>query len=315
MAATIETSLRPEDAVARAHDAYEVLIKRWGTSPNDRYPLIGQAAFPFTPAAVALGPRSTVDRVLMSWNVLDKRTVDMEVQEPEGMTRVLTFDRPLSFAQPAGTGFLTTVPGSSRMRQAIVKGLLYIFPSFGSTEDPGSPDKPNRLMTTLLPSHYLKADGTQVDFPDTTDAANLWADAPLLQLQFYRRDGLVPPAGKRFPYQFRYNTDPFGPAIGADEALIACVPTFGRKAIAIQIAGSVAGMIFRVAALRGLTNLEVAGGQNWLAQETTEGEKTVTTANTSARFLLCNSCADYTLIYATSTGGAATARYTISAAD
>lgn len=315
MAASVETSLLPEDAIARGHDAYEVLIKAWGTNPADRYPLVGQPGFPFTPAAVALGPRSTVDRVLMSWNVLKTRVADLEVQEPEGMTRVLTFDRPLSFAQPSGRGYLATAGGTSFMRQAIEKGLLYFFPSFGSVMDPGSPDKPNRLMTTILPAHYLKADGTQVNFPDTTDAANLWADAPLLQLQFYRRDGLVPPAGKRFPYQFRYNTAVAGPAVGAAETAIGFFPTFGRKAISIQVSGDVANITFRIAALRGLTNLENAGGQNWIAQETTEGEKIAATANASTRFHLCDPCADYTIIYATSPGGAATVRYTVSAVD
>src|SRR5690606_1035346 len=103
MALVVNTSLTIEDAVARGHDVFSVLLDRWGTANTDRFPpVLGgrpHPSFPYSVQGIALGPRSTVDRAWVSWNTQQSQLGILHVQEAEAMLHCLTHERPLMFTQ------------------------------------------------------------------------------------------------------------------------------------------------------------------------------------------------------------------------
>lgn len=343
MATSILTALTIEEAIARSHDVFTVLLEDWGTASTDRYPLavaangvtvINQAAFPQTPAGIAIGPNSTVDRAWLSWNTQKGLQPSLQIQEPESMAHIITHERPLMFAQPAGVGRSTSVltpPSGGFMRELMQLGLLYVLPSYGySTGPEDAAGTVSRMASTILPPQYYTFDGQLEDFPTNEGNNVFFIDMPTLELQFILKPGILPPAGKRLPYQFRWYSAPAnGGGVGVpgipeipsgDETLVGAFPTFGRKTIVIGASATIGETVFRVAALRGLTDIQNAPGEvnnRFVPQETTEGQKTTPAADVMVRFQLCDPCADYILLYATSPGPGddCYVRYTVTAYD
>jgi len=191
----------------------------------------------------------------------------------------------------------------SPISNALRLGLLYFFPSLG-VASPTFPASTGRIQSTILPPDYFKQDGTLATF----GTANL--DSPVLHLQFLLKKDLLAPAPKRFPYINKGSASNLGPGF-TDEYPIAFLPAFGRKHIVIEAHGSVAGMTFRVGALRGINQFVT-----FRSRETTEGTALAGGVDSTVRFQLDFPCADYIIIYATSpVAVASTADFTFMAVD
>ena len=258
----------PQQINSSAQDVFDVLLVDWGTASTDRYPLSSasagsdQESFPFTPKGVIIGPQSTIDRAWCSWNP-QVITGNLAAFFP---ARHLSLDTPISFALPAGQGTLpeTPPPLTQPITFAMQRSLLYVFPQI---RNPSSTNE--RLETTLLPTNYKLADGTQVPFSIGTLG---WV-SPTLHLRFLAKDGLPPQAHKRMPFVYQG-----GASSGVDPDatyFVAALPMYWRKNIVINMVGDQDNMIFRIAALRGLAAAPT------VPQETTEAQKTSGVANSS----------------------------------
>lgn len=319
MPASQDTLYSPEDATSTGQDIFEVVVEDWGTDSTDRWPLgaaggmvtADQRGFPFTPAAVVLGPRSTVDRVWLSWNTFKKWPLGSGFQQ--FLYRTLSVDNPIVYSLPAGNGVLNSaLVGDTPIGAAFTQGLIYFFPGMSPT-DPDFPVGSGLVQSTFLPATYIKADGTVGTFGSNPLGTALF-DTPVLHLQFVTNKAVPQLPTKRFPYQARSSGG--NTTIGnlQDEYAVAFIPTFGRSKITVQMDGSEAGMVFRVGALRALNNSVAAG---FLCHETTEGEKTAAAANESVKFQFCDICADYIVLYATSAAVnlGTTTNFTVTAYD
>lgn len=294
--ALLLSAMTPEEARARQHDVLDVTLVEWARATTDSYPIAtatGVKGFPYTPRAVIIGPRSTVDRCWVSWN--SQRTLS---GSPLFMTRELSIDTPLLFGMPANSeGALTTAP-VSLITDAQDDNMLFFFPTMPVPASPIGVTPPG-VPSTVTPESYLQADGTEVEFgPDNISP-------PVLELRFILSSAVPVQATKRFPYQNWVN---FPNALPAEEYAAAYFPTYGRKNIIIQATSDEVGAIFRVAALR-VTN------QTLVIQETTEAQKTIAVANESLRIQLCDPMADWLIVYVTTASGNAGARIMITARD
>ena len=293
------TVLTPEEAVARGHDAFDVILSNWAGSALDTYPVVNsgarQASFPFTPQAVIIGPESTVDRCWFSWN---SQKPNIASFIPENLTRQLSVDSPLFFSQPANKGIITT--GGAPSVKGMTANLLYAYPTLPINAIPYI-NNPAGIPSTVIPATYLKADGA---------VTNFFADyqLPVLHLRFFLKGGLSMPPAKRAP-QFTQLPVNGGFVFGAGvEVQFAAIPVYGRKNIILQMRATTAAATFRVAALRG-TNPTTA------LQETTEGLKTTVLANESVRFHLCDPAADWLFLYVNPSVDATDCGFTLAAYD
>lgn len=270
------------EAVARGHDVFDLIIGGWGTTADDRWPAQNRFSnalgLDISPAGIAIGPESTVDRCWISWDPAKKVTEATE-ETSQTLVRCITNERPLMFSQPAGRkeAFNTGTPAG-----AIERALMFVFPTYGPPNTTGQAwPEPGTIAQTLSPDGYYRADGTfNNGFSPTVP--------PQLHLQFLLKRDVLPPTGKRAPFN----------AFGGNGFLL---PTFGRRHIHVVASTSApTGGSFRLAALRGVHNVPQSGPTaHFRLQETTEGLKTTTAADESVHFNLCDPCADYTLLYVT----------------
>jgi hypothetical protein len=307
----------PEEAVAQAQDAFEVVLEDWGTDATDRWPQTSlgglvandQEGFQFSPKAISLGPRSTVDRVWMSWNTQKQWPPPPSLQFEAFLQRLISLEAPMLFAQPAGRGIAPGTPPAltSPLSNAMRLGLIYFFPTPAIPSTTAEfPTGSGRIQSTLLPTNYTKVDGTVVLFG--AGDSSPYFDKPVLHLLFTLKENLPSPNTKRFPYNVQGSTSQLDPDFQA-EYPVAFVPVYGRKSIVVGVSGSEAGMIFRIGGLRGLNQFG--------AFETTEGQKTAAAAFERVKFHFCDECLDYIVIYATSAAVnlATTTTFTVSACD
>ncbi len=304
-------NLSPEQTNSTAQEVFEVLMFDWGTNVLDSFPPVlnpsGTArdspGLPFTPQAITLGPRSTIDRCWVSWNPEQKGT-------SESAVRTLSRDTPLMLSNAAGQtgrGVSSTdpnLPFLSLVEIAQGQGILYVTPhleprAITENNNPGI-GFPQGFETTLLPTSYIKADGTTTaNFYNP--GVNIGILRPTCHLQFWAKASAAMSAPtKRAPW---HNSFKFGPAGAPDvEDLLLGIPVYGRKSINLTMSSDSAGTIFRIAALRNVQRFV-------LSQEATIGLKgniTPLAANESVNFSFCDLGADYLMLYATTTGGVGT---------
>lgn len=297
---------------ANGQDVLDVLMYNWGVNVKDAYPPIlasdgvtalDSPGFPFTPQAITIGPRSTIDRAFVAWNYQAKTSVQTRT-----VVRVVSIDAPLLWPQTAGVGHISSTDSDPLIARAQFNNLLYVTPHVfptGVTEaaSPGSGVQEG-YMSTLLPEQILKADGTAEDFYQQGGDASVLL--PILHLQFHLKPGSIVQPIRRFPYVNGFRQAILDPNV---EELMTGWPIYGRKSIGLQVSSSIAGTTFRIAALRNVN-------RNYRIQETTEGEQTSTAADESLRFRFCDLAADYLLLYATAPNGASrTVSATIQAYD
>jgi hypothetical protein len=296
--------LFPDDLQRTSQDVYEVQIGAWGSNIKDCYPFTqaldftptNSPGFPFSPAAIALGPSSTVDRAFFSWNpMLDHLFFGQSTAVP----RMLTLDSPLAFPTPAGSGAIA--PGDD-LQAALLKQVMYAFPAMGTVQTGGE------INSTGLPEHYLLADGTQRDFfidafPDPTIPQGLIT--PTLHLQFFRRLPAVFTTKRLVLRASRIEAYAFD---GTDNSVI-IAPIYGRKSVTATFGSDAADITWRVATLHAMT---------WgvIPQEVTQDTKGPLAANASDKIVLSNPCADYVLLYGKKgAAGNANIRATVTASD
>lgn len=303
-----------EQINANGQDVVDVLMYNWGVNVKDSYPPvlfddgvtvkdINNPDFPFTPQAIMIGPRSTIDRAFVAWNYQAGSGIQTRT-----MVRVLSLDAPLLFPQTSGEGGIKATDADPIIAGAQGRGLLYVTPHvfpvpIAESANPGGGIQEG-YMTTLLPDQILRTNGSAQDFYDQSGSSRVML--PILHLQFYlKASGLAQPI-KRFPFHNAMQLDILDPNT---EELLMGWPVYGRKTIAFQVSSAAADTTIRIAALRNVQ-------RNYRIQETTEGEKTLATANVSERFRFCDIAADYLLLYASTPSIAPrTVKATIAAYD
>lgn len=233
-----------EDALARSQDVFEVDATQWGdtiaSSGSVRFPPLNQRGIPASLAAIAIGPRSTIDHAWVTWS----REKDINVSSESGpqplisAARYLSFEAPLLYTQRAALGTATNAPNPVpangvivNERDAMRRGTLYVYPVgpsglFGNVEGDAATGG-----STLLPTQYVDQFNTVRPFSTVGGF-----EAPFLQLTLY----LKPPAFGPYPKRAalvrntRF-TSGFAPAA---QHLIALLPIYGRKHVRIQALSS-----------------------------------------------------------------------------
>jgi hypothetical protein len=299
-----------QEAVERGYDVYEVLFANWGVTDappstiftDMQFPQPGQPGIPASIAGIAIGPRSTVDRVWVSYNPLKKRNQNV-VGQPNGLLRVCSVESPLMFAQAAGPPGVRNNPGAPNDPALTLsdKGQLYIFP-MANSGFPGpeySFSFPTQQETTVLPPTYIDVNGVSRPFGNfhPNPQASTYM-TPFLHLYLFLKTPPIPLVyTKRAPLQVQGSII-IPPDDPGQEYVVAQVPTFGRKALKIGMRGTTG--IWRVGALRGINQ------SNSLFEQPVDLSTDIL-AGTPVVLGSCNECchyADYTNIYFTPTTNA-----------
>lgn len=258
-----------DEAQQRGVDVYEVLVSNWGgmngfIDPDERsiqWPPPGTPPIPVSLAGIAIGPRSTVDRCWVSYNLQKSKIVSNgEVTSVTNRIRRLSVDSPLIFTQAAKRGVMYN-PAKDLVQEMPLKGMLQIFayansPTTTYNWTVGNIGQPQD--NTIFPASFVAADGGSypLDF-DTLPFINL----PLLHLYLYLK---APPSYvpvKRFPLQCERNgplEQGIQPYSAESPHIVGTIPVYGRKSINIMMIGvpsNVGGATsfdFRIGAIRGI---------------------------------------------------------------
>jgi hypothetical protein len=305
--AYLSHSFTIDDALARNQDVCEVEIDDWGfrtvpagmppASPNLQFPPPGSRALPSTLAAIAIGPRSTIDRCWVSWD-RQKVLVTPPSDEPDpqakiSSARIVTVGAPLLFSQATTIGTLSQQPtGNSNIglygqsvMEAMQRGLMYVFP-WGSAVDPifnkwaeSTQQLPGDLgESTVLPENYRTMFASVVPFT---------CERPRLHLLLYLKlPGFAPPT-KRAPIM--RNIEKF--LAGGADTYLARIPVFGRKNISLQVVSGV---------LSDYTVGLVRNVSEGVTFEVKAAEDLAVPANETRQFTLNNQGADYVTLHAKS---------------
>lgn len=310
---TSTLQLGPDSVLPNSQDVFDVVLFNWGTNSGDRYPLaldpatLAQLAastgFPWSPAAVTLGPLSTVDRAYLSWDSLTTGRAGTSLGPRYGrnsaVVRVVAKDCPVFFPLSAG---VTPVSSNQDCLDALQLKTLFAWPKCVMNPQLG-------LQTTVLPATYATVLGAvnpffQDGLPPVTGLPQF--TTPTLHLQFHRRVPEFAPGSKRMPLVIE---SAYAGVANNAEQPVAAIPIFGRKSVIVSFSSTLAGQSFRVATLRGLTdNLSVP-------QETTEGTVVIANAATADKVKITDPTSDYLLLYTTGTGAAYTITFTVMAVD
>lgn len=233
-----------EDALARSQDVFEADITEWGDAVSStgsvRFPPIGQRGIPASLAAIAIGPRSTIDHAWVTWS----REKDLNVPSESGpqplvsSARYLSSEAPLLYTQRAAPGTATNLPlvppangVNANERDAMRRGTLYVYPVGPAGSVGNAPGNAESGGSTILPVEYV--DQFNAVRPFSTVAG---FEPPTLQLTLY----LKPPAFGPYPKRaalIRNTRFTSGPAPAAKH-LIALLPIYGRKHVRIQALSS-----------------------------------------------------------------------------
>jgi hypothetical protein len=323
-----------DEAQQRGFDVYEVLFSDWGmTNPLvapfvwDQWPPFPSPAISKSLAALAIGPRSTVDRAWLTYNLQKNANVFDPANPPTTRVRHFSVDAPLLFVQPAGAPGaknFTTTPNIfsvavDQVATMVVDGSMYVWP-FGQIVQPDLAYQPQNQTTMVQNNQYIDINGVTRPLPppdngsiDSFGFQLNWV-GPSLHLMLYLKPPLFAPPTKRTPLQAMAT---YQSTLGAaTEGVLAVIATFGRRnAHIMMMADQICD--FRVAALR-------EGGFNPSSSITAPIEEPVgsitgVAANTPTILPAC-SCngpiGDYTIIYVTPQGGGTpNVRYQISAYD
>lgn len=310
------------EADRNGQDVYEVVFDSWGEIigalpaadyTNCQYPGPLEVSVPVSVAAIAIGPRSTVDRCWVTYD-LQKR-VGGAVINPSAFTdrvRRLSIEAPLLFAQEAkagNTGYATTSTSGINPIGAQIQGYLYVAAAGFNAQNPVVPNVANPSFTTSFPS----LQDTTV-LPPSVGAATgagvinlvgVTHVAPLLHLVMYLKPIVNGAPTKRFPQNYTGTKT----LTNNTETGLAQIPVFGRKRIVLSYQAITHDTSFRVSGVRCL-NQEAT--LNW---ETTEAT-TAVVGNTTGRVVIDNPCMDYLLLWATSSDAGGNAlRWSLTAYD
>lgn len=247
-----------DEASQRGVDVYEVLVDNWGipsalTGGSRQWPIVGQGSISVSLAGIAIGPRSTVDRCFVSYD-LQKHNVNADSHVTDRIRR-LSVDAPLIFAQAADQSQIPAPPFSPYVIQAKA-GPLAIY-AYVNIEDALDSEMyaSDVNASTVLPTTYRDVNGVLRTFtfvnPATGDKP---LAAPLLHLLLYLKSPPTFVPTKRAP-QIISTSSPT--LIVNTECVVAQVPTYGRRNIRMMLraeqSGGTATIDWRVGALRALS--------------------------------------------------------------
>ena len=312
-----------EEASKRGQDVYEVIFENWGDSnvgveENSSYPpgdIVLQkmlAAIPISLAAIALGPRSTVDRVWVSYDLQKKRSGGGAVHSTDRVRR-LSVEAPLLYTQAAQSGYGNLLdysgcgdPAPNANGVQNQQGLLYVYAAVGFTtqgaginppysypfhQASGAAGAPGAMQdTTVVPEGYLKING--VDEPFIDQPLTTVFMPPRLHLLLYLKKPIASPPIARFPLLVSGTVV----STGNTEWVIAQIPIYGRKHVRIS-ARCDSNATLRCAVIRAINE------DSTLVWET-DSKTSAITAITVGEVQYDHPCADYLAVYLTVPAGA-----------
>jgi len=306
------------EAKSLGYDVYEVLFANWGIQDgvsfaDMQFPIPGQPGIPVSLAGIAIGPRSTVDRVWVSYEPLKRRN-PLVLNQPNSLLRMCSVESPLMFAQAAGKPGVKNDPGVENDPALTLsdKGQLYIFPMANKPAGDITFAFQDGFLqeTTCPPLTYIDVNGVEQSLRNGLTTPFKFM-APFLHLYLYLKIPPIPIIDtKRAPLLATGQI--LLPINEQDnEHVIAQIPTYGRKAIKIGLRGS-AECDFRIAALRAIS-------QDGAMFEQPVDKALAVPALTPTVLSPCNECchyADYTIIYATpKTDAGTTVKFQVTAYD
>lgn len=335
-----------DEAKQRGIDVYEVLYKDWGmTDPIanpgqwDQWPPQNSASIAPSLAAVAIGPRSTVDRAWMTYNLQKNLQTLSGAAPPTERYRQFSVDAPLFFAQtatgnPGSTNYQgvgSPIPSVNQIFTMAQLGSMFVWPfsSLVGTDgtnflDQGFADVYLPRMSTTMYASNTYLDINLVSRPlkppangsiDVNSGEQLNWIGPVLHLLLYLKPPIAMPT-KRDPLK---TTAAYASTIAANaEGVIATVATFGRRSGNIMV---IADQLcdFRIAALRTPAYGLVLGTVLDPAMEEAVDSAAGVAANTPVVLSPCQTTAinaDYIIIYCTPRGaGSPTVKFTLTAQD
>lgn len=314
-----------DDALASSQDVYEVQFPDWGVrtqpaaqasvNPNFQFPPPGIAAIPTSLAALAIGPRSTVDRAWVSWDRQKLVAAIPGTQEvnpivKESRLRRVSVEHPITYACASKRGILPSTlvsPPVANLFQnnspthAMDTGLLYVFPKDSQPPYVNSQDiadasavmvDPDR--TTILPAHFIDQAGVTWPFSPNTNA-NAVLITPYLELVLYFRSPLISPPTSRAPYHL--DTAAQVTVLNTLEP-VAFIPIYGRKHVGLTLLNrNLHTTDYRIGFLR-ITREEAINSTPF---EGAGGTALAVAAGHTADFKFDNPCADYLTIFASTT--------------
>jgi hypothetical protein len=303
-------------AVALGHDVYEVMVTDWGLQlpgapapsafVNTLWPPptnnLVQPGLANSLAAVAIGPRSTIDRCLVTYNLQGPKTVVVPAQD---RARRLAVGSPLLFTQAANPEARANPVLNVADNQTIAQAL-YVWSGQTKTISVGTAATLNDVEGLLVDEkiQYVAADGSGLKdlFPVSIVAPN--QERPTLHLLLYPKLPALYPPSTRTPMVRKGSTL----ITGAGEVRLATLPVFGRKHIDVQLSCAVNNTTFRIGALRALTNVAAA---NIEVQEVS----VLVVAGTPVNYRFSDLGADYLIIYADPAAEPTTAQWAMIATD
>jgi hypothetical protein len=295
----INSAFTYADAQARVHPTWDLYVTEWGDFADPAavtlaFPVVGKPGLP-APAAMAIGPRSLVDRAFVVWDLQKELLLGASYD----FLRRVSVASPLHFPQTSNQGpsvdQLTSLAGSVVVRPY----PLYTGAGFG-TPLPGG-------LTgdyTLYGVTYRKTNGSSGTFgptavvnrtaggamPPPIFVAASWV-TPMLHMVFYLTVPTIPIPTSRYPLTWT-GALPMG-TVARGEQLGAMIPIHGRRVVNISITPLGTNANIRVSVLRG-SNGGIAVGE---ARETDVFSSAGVVANTQVSTTLTNPLADYLLVY------------------
>jgi hypothetical protein len=298
-----------DEALQRGYDIWELFFKDWGfSSDNLQWPPVNTASINPSLAGVSIGPKSTVDRVWVSYN-LQKLSPDIPIDSGIVLTnrlREVSVDSPLIFTQPSNEGKASTVTDPVITMNKF--GSLYVY----------SHDNDQGLFPNTHPPVYLPIVNSTVygDFSDVNGVSRSLGEAatfvgPYLHLICYLKSPNIIPPLKRAPLTAGALTQ----VNGGGEHAIAQIATFGRRTIHICLIAD-QPTSFRIGALRVSSDGSLYSG--YTTQEEPVDSALNVAANTPVVLTPCSQTevkADYLNIYATLTQPNTNIKWSLTAYD
>jgi hypothetical protein len=311
-----------DDALARSQDVFEVDVTEWGdqvsTTGSVRFPPIGQRGIPSSLAAIAIGPRSTIDHAWVTWS-RDKSVIaatgEGAPQPRLSAARYLSNEAPLLYTQRAAPGTATTTLGSEvrdNLRDAMRLGALYVYPVGPSGPTGNVIGSGGTGGSTLVATQYVDQFNAVRLF--STGGIGFDYEPPFLQLTLYLKPPAFASAPKRAPL---IRTQVTGPGAAPAPVRIAMLPIYGRKHIRIQALSSA-----QIAAPPGVFSLYAGLIRNvnrsplnfYPVFEAPAGSVLANPVGTVAALEITNPNADYLALYV-NVAAATSIGYTVVASD
>lgn len=320
------------EAAQRGYDVYEVLYRDWGIGddtpgnsgivPADRWPPTPLESIPISVAGIAIGPRSTVDRAWLTYNLLKappppgigtssgatlppNYTIPPSLAPFTSRIRQISLEAPLLFTQTAQTGAnVVTTLLNVELGTMLVNGSMYVWPQganadfapFVGGSTGGEAYAPQEATTRYIAS-FFDVNGVSRPLGPYVPGAQIgqtgWV-GPLLHLYFFLKAPLVSPPTKRAPLKVSSVVNLTAGGLFGIETPVAQIAVFGRRSVRVMV---MADQLcdFRVGALR--TPVSIS-----FAQEEPVDSALAVPKNTPTILSKCSGCdfyADYLTIYAT----------------